>query len=143
MPTSVLVDGQGCEIATIAGPAEWASDDAIKLIKAAVQPATAGFLGGNIEIAADAGAEIGGRRRGLAAQQRLDREFLRIRIRFDDRRRNLLLQAPACIARMLETMLIISIRSTPSNARHPTGHWLTNAADRDELRAGKAQRAHH
>src|SRR5664280_3355000 len=35
MPTSVLVDGQGCEIATIAGPAEWDSDDAIKLIKAA------------------------------------------------------------------------------------------------------------
>ena len=35
MPTSVLVDGAGCEIATLAGPAEWASDDAIKLIKAA------------------------------------------------------------------------------------------------------------
>ena len=35
MPTSVLVDGAGCEIATIAGPAEWASDDAVKLIKAA------------------------------------------------------------------------------------------------------------
>lgn len=35
MPTSVLVDGAGCEIATIAGPAEWASDEAIKLIKAA------------------------------------------------------------------------------------------------------------
>lgn len=35
MPTSVLVDGAGCEIATIAGPAEWASDDAMKLIKAA------------------------------------------------------------------------------------------------------------
>ena len=43
MPTSVLVDGQGCEIATIAGPAEWGSDDAIKLIKAALQPAAAGF----------------------------------------------------------------------------------------------------
>ena len=43
MPTSVLVDGQGCEIANLAGPAEWASDDAIKLIKAAVKPATAGF----------------------------------------------------------------------------------------------------
>ena len=43
MPTSVLVDGQGCEIGTIAGPAEWASDDAIALIKAAVKPATAGF----------------------------------------------------------------------------------------------------
>jgi thiol-disulfide isomerase/thioredoxin len=43
MPTSVLIDAQGCEIATIAGPAEWASDDAIKLIKAAVQPAAASF----------------------------------------------------------------------------------------------------
>jgi thiol-disulfide isomerase/thioredoxin len=43
MPTSVLVDGQGCEIASIAGPAEWASDDAIKLIKAALQPVAAGF----------------------------------------------------------------------------------------------------
>jgi len=38
MPTSVLVDGQGCEIATIAGPAEWASDDAVKLITAALAP---------------------------------------------------------------------------------------------------------
>jgi len=43
MPTSVLVDGQGCEIATIAGPAEWASDDAVKLIKAAMKPVKAGF----------------------------------------------------------------------------------------------------
>jgi thiol-disulfide isomerase/thioredoxin len=43
MPTSVLVDGQGCEIGTIAGPAEWASDDAVKLINAAMDPATAGL----------------------------------------------------------------------------------------------------
>jgi thiol-disulfide isomerase/thioredoxin len=43
MPTSVLVDGQGCEIATIAGPAEWDSDDAVKLISAALKQATAGF----------------------------------------------------------------------------------------------------
>jgi len=43
MPTSILVDGQGCEIANLAGPAEWASDDAVKLIKAAMQPAKAGF----------------------------------------------------------------------------------------------------
>ena len=43
MPTSVLIDAQGCEIATIAGPAEWGSDEAIKLIKAAVQPAAARF----------------------------------------------------------------------------------------------------
>jgi thiol-disulfide isomerase/thioredoxin len=39
MPTSVLVDGEGCEIATMAGPAEWDSDDAVKLITAAVKPA--------------------------------------------------------------------------------------------------------
>ena len=38
MPTSVLVDGQGCEIATIAGPAEWDSEDAVKLITAASAP---------------------------------------------------------------------------------------------------------
>src|SRR5882724_10673008 len=38
MPTSVLVDGQGCEIATIAGPAEWASEDAVKLITASMKP---------------------------------------------------------------------------------------------------------
>ena len=43
MPTSVLVDGQGCEIATIAGPADWGSDDAIKLIAAAGKPVSAGF----------------------------------------------------------------------------------------------------
>jgi hypothetical protein len=34
----VLVDGQGCEIATISGPAEWDSDDAVKLITAATVP---------------------------------------------------------------------------------------------------------
>jgi thiol-disulfide isomerase/thioredoxin len=43
MPTSVLVDGQGCEIATIAGPAEWDSEDAIKLITAALKPVGAGL----------------------------------------------------------------------------------------------------
>ena len=43
MPTSMLVDGAGCEIATIAGPAEWASDDAVKLITAAMKPVAAGF----------------------------------------------------------------------------------------------------
>jgi thiol-disulfide isomerase/thioredoxin len=43
MPTSVLVDAQGCEIGTIAGPAQWDSDDAVKLIQAAVKPSAAGF----------------------------------------------------------------------------------------------------
>src|SRR5262245_550847 len=37
MPTSLLVDGAGCEIAYLAGPAEWASDDALALVKAAMQ----------------------------------------------------------------------------------------------------------
>ncbi|HEY1473026.1 MAG TPA: TlpA disulfide reductase family protein [Pseudolabrys sp.] len=36
MPTTLLVDKQGCEIGSIAGPAEWASDDAVKLIQAAI-----------------------------------------------------------------------------------------------------------
>ena len=38
MPTSVLIDGQGCEVANIAGPAEWDSEDAIKLLSAASKP---------------------------------------------------------------------------------------------------------
>jgi len=36
MPTTLLVDPARCEIASIAGPAEWASDDAIKLVRAAL-----------------------------------------------------------------------------------------------------------
>ncbi|CCE02298.1 TlpA disulfide reductase family protein [Bradyrhizobium sp. STM 3809] len=43
MPTSVLVDGNGCEIATIAGPAEWDSADAVKLIEAATSKTAAGL----------------------------------------------------------------------------------------------------
>jgi thiol-disulfide isomerase/thioredoxin len=35
MPTTLLIDPQGCELGVLAGPAEWASDDAIKLIEAA------------------------------------------------------------------------------------------------------------
>jgi len=36
MPTTLLVDQHGCELGTIAGPAEWASDDALKLVRAAL-----------------------------------------------------------------------------------------------------------
>jgi thiol-disulfide isomerase/thioredoxin len=36
MPTTMLVDGAGCEIATLAGPAEWASEDAIRLVTGVV-----------------------------------------------------------------------------------------------------------
>jgi thiol-disulfide isomerase/thioredoxin len=35
MPTTLLIDPQGCEIANLAGPAEWASDDGLKLVEAA------------------------------------------------------------------------------------------------------------
>ena len=36
MPTTLLIDPNGCEIGTIAGPADWASPDALKLIQAAL-----------------------------------------------------------------------------------------------------------
>jgi thiol-disulfide isomerase/thioredoxin len=36
MPTTLLVDRNGCELATLAGPAEWASDDAVTLVTAAL-----------------------------------------------------------------------------------------------------------
>lgn len=36
MPTTVVVDRNGCMLASLAGPAEWASDDAVSLIKAAM-----------------------------------------------------------------------------------------------------------
>jgi thiol-disulfide isomerase/thioredoxin len=36
MPTTIIVDRAGCEIGTMAGPAEWASDDGVKLVSAAV-----------------------------------------------------------------------------------------------------------
>jgi thiol-disulfide isomerase/thioredoxin len=36
MPTTLLVDRSGCEIGNMAGPAEWASDDGVKLVTAAV-----------------------------------------------------------------------------------------------------------
>jgi thiol-disulfide isomerase/thioredoxin len=36
MPTTILVDPNGCEIGAMAGPAEWASEDGLKLISAAL-----------------------------------------------------------------------------------------------------------
>jgi thiol-disulfide isomerase/thioredoxin len=36
LPTSLVIDPAGCEIGTIAGPAEWASADALALITAAL-----------------------------------------------------------------------------------------------------------
>jgi thiol-disulfide isomerase/thioredoxin len=37
MPTTLIVDPHGCELASLAGPAEWASGDAVKLVSAALQ----------------------------------------------------------------------------------------------------------
>jgi thiol-disulfide isomerase/thioredoxin len=38
MPTTLLVDPKGCELASLAGPAEWASEDAVALVRAALAP---------------------------------------------------------------------------------------------------------
>jgi thiol-disulfide isomerase/thioredoxin len=37
MPTTLIVDPSGCEIGNMAGPAEWASDDGVKLVSAAIE----------------------------------------------------------------------------------------------------------
>jgi thiol-disulfide isomerase/thioredoxin len=39
MPTTLLVDPAGCEIGEMAGPAEWASTDGVKLVSAILGPA--------------------------------------------------------------------------------------------------------
>lgn len=36
MPTTLIVDRAGCEIGNMAGPAEWSSNDGVKLVSAAV-----------------------------------------------------------------------------------------------------------
>jgi hypothetical protein len=36
MPTTLLIDRNGCELGTLAGPAEWASEDAVRLIETAL-----------------------------------------------------------------------------------------------------------
>jgi thiol-disulfide isomerase/thioredoxin len=37
VPTTLLIDPAGCEIGTIAGPAEWASEDGVRLITSALE----------------------------------------------------------------------------------------------------------
>ncbi len=37
MPTTLLIDKQGCELGRMAGPADWASEDAINIIKGATE----------------------------------------------------------------------------------------------------------
>jgi thiol-disulfide isomerase/thioredoxin len=40
MPTTLIVDRSGCEIGAMAGPAEWASADGVKLVGAAIKDGT-------------------------------------------------------------------------------------------------------
>jgi thiol-disulfide isomerase/thioredoxin len=42
LPTSYLIGSDGCEIGTLAGPANWTSDDALSLIKGAIAAARGG-----------------------------------------------------------------------------------------------------
>jgi thiol-disulfide isomerase/thioredoxin len=42
MPTTLLIDPHGCELGVLAGPAEWASEDAVKLVEAALGAGDAG-----------------------------------------------------------------------------------------------------
>jgi thiol-disulfide isomerase/thioredoxin len=37
MPTTLIIDPNGCELAALAGPAEWASEDALRLVTAALR----------------------------------------------------------------------------------------------------------
>jgi thiol-disulfide isomerase/thioredoxin len=37
MPTTLIVDPSGCEIGEMAGPAEWSSEDGVKLVSAAIE----------------------------------------------------------------------------------------------------------
>ena len=36
MPVSLIVDRDGCELGVIAGPADWAGEDALRLLRAAI-----------------------------------------------------------------------------------------------------------
>jgi hypothetical protein len=37
MPTTLLVDGRGCQVAALHGPAEWASADALAVVDALIE----------------------------------------------------------------------------------------------------------
>ena len=41
MPTTLIVDRDGCEIGAMAGPAEWSSAEGVKLVSAAIRNSVA------------------------------------------------------------------------------------------------------
>ena len=119
MPTSVLVDGQGCEIANIAGPGRMGQRRRDQADQGGGAAGSGGLyrirscLGRNIEIAADAGAEIGGRGalgRPAGSGPRISPHRRWIS---GSRSRPASAYSPPAAARILVTILIISIRNTP------------------------------
>jgi thiol-disulfide isomerase/thioredoxin len=38
MPTTLLIDPNGCELAVLSGPADWGGNDAVALVRAALKP---------------------------------------------------------------------------------------------------------
>jgi thiol-disulfide isomerase/thioredoxin len=42
LPTTLLIDPQGCELGALAGPAAWDSEDALRLVRAALERSAAG-----------------------------------------------------------------------------------------------------
>jgi hypothetical protein len=37
LPTTLVIDSQGCELGVMPGPADWASEDAVTLVSAALR----------------------------------------------------------------------------------------------------------
>jgi len=72
------------------------------------------ILGRNIEIAADAGADIGQRRPARVDFSASAFDFIMVAA-------TCICVFPACMARRLLTILIISIRNTPTPAHYPGG----------------------
>ena len=119
MPTSVLIDGQGCEIATIAGPAEWASDDAVKLIRAAMKPVTAGFQAETSRLPPTPAPRLADEF-GPAPNRVMTADFSASAFCFMNEAATCIWVLLACIASMLLTIAIISIRNTPNAGTLPS-----------------------
>ena len=111
MPTTLLIDGNGCEIATLAGPAEWASEDALKLdLRGARRLKN---LNRDIEIAADARRDVGEAVHVLLRRfEQLDGVVRGVRIHAQHLRRHGGLHLAICAAMKAEAIEATSIRDT-------------------------------
>src|SRR5882757_10806118 len=89
------------------------------------------ILSRDIEIAANAGAEIG--LRGLSAEQRLDCKFFRIGIGLHDRGRDLLLHVPRLSSENARNHAHHVHDAIPPNRSHRSRRWLMNAGASEPL----------